>query len=173
MTIRALGENDTESFRALRLRALKEYPEAFSSSYETNAEYPLSTFAQRLRGLDEAAGRFVLGAYVDGILVGTVGLSRGDSPKTQHRGFIWGVYVAKEQQGQGIGRHLMVEAIARARNVPGLAIVVLAVVTANDAARKLYVSLGFQTYGIERRAMLVAGKYLDEELMALDVDVDP
>ena len=34
MNIRRLGPNDATAYRTLRLRALREFPQAFTSSYE-------------------------------------------------------------------------------------------------------------------------------------------
>ena len=58
----------------------------------------------------------------------------------------------------------------RARQIPGLEIVGIAVESTNEPARSLYASLEFRTYGVERRALLVGGEYFDEELMALVLD---
>jgi RimJ/RimL family protein N-acetyltransferase len=41
----------------------------------------------------------------------------------------------------------------------------LGVATDNVAARQLYVSMGFEPYGIESRALQVDGRYVDEVLM--------
>jgi ribosomal protein S18 acetylase RimI-like enzyme len=59
------------------------------------------------------------------------------------------------------------EAIAQARTIPGLEQLLLAVVTINDAARRLYRSLGFEVYGLEPRALKQGEQYWDEELMIL------
>ena len=89
---------------------------------------------------------------------------------SQHTAVIWGMHVAAEHQEKGYGRALLIAALDRAREVPGLALVRLSVESTNEPARTLYASLGFDTYGVERRALLVGGKYYDEELMALELD---
>ncbi|MGQ0452909.1 GNAT family N-acetyltransferase, partial [Bacillus sp. SS-TM] len=43
----------------------------------------------------------------------------------------------------------------------------LDVVVGNDAAKKLYESLGFQTYGVQERSLKHNGQYWDEEHMVL------
>ena len=48
MQIRELTKTDAPKFRALRLRALEEYPTVFSSSYEIERHWPLEAFADRL-----------------------------------------------------------------------------------------------------------------------------
>ena len=45
----------------------------------------------------------------------------------------------------------------------------LDVVSENEAARRLYASLGFVEYGIERNALKQHGRYYDEVLMAKDL----
>ena len=44
MKIRELEVSDVCEYRVLRLRALKEHPTAFSSSYEQQRDWPLETF---------------------------------------------------------------------------------------------------------------------------------
>ena len=111
--------------------------------------------------------KFVLGAFEHGQLIGTVGLSREDSHKFKHKGVIWGMYVAPEQRGQGVGRALLQTAITHARSIAHLEQLLLGVMATQVIARKLYASLGFVTWGIEPRAVKVDERYLDEEFMLL------
>mgnify|MGYP003410426199 CR=1 FL=1 len=46
-TIRLLLPTDAASYRALRLRALSEHPEAFTSSFDEETVRPLSWSTQR------------------------------------------------------------------------------------------------------------------------------
>ena len=170
MRIRELEEHDAFQYRALRLRALREHPTAFNSSYEQQKQWPLETFALRLRTAFDSANSFVLGGFVGESLIGTVGLYREDRPKRMHRAVIVGMHVANERQGNGYGRALLVAALARARGMTGLEQVNLSVESMNEPARSLYASIGFETYGVERNAVLVDGEYFDEELMALKLD---
>jgi ribosomal protein S18 acetylase RimI-like enzyme len=78
------------------------------------------------------------------------------------------MYVTPEARGQAVGRALLLAAIERARAMPGVEQIHLGVVTSNVAARALYASAGFVTYGTEPHALkLGEGEYLDEELMVL------
>ncbi|WP_059170388.1 GNAT family N-acetyltransferase [Bacillus sp. FJAT-27445] len=45
----------------------------------------------------------------------------------------------------------------------------LAVTSSNSPAKKLYESLGFVTYGVDRNALLINGQYYSEDLMVLKV----
>ncbi|MGI8855036.1 MAG: GNAT family N-acetyltransferase, partial [Thermomicrobiales bacterium] len=88
--IRPITEADVEAYRAIRLRALMEEPEAFGASPEEFARRSLADVAARLRPTDDA---FVLGAWAPE-LVGTVGFFRQSGQKARHKGMIWGMYVA-------------------------------------------------------------------------------
>ena len=151
----------------MRLRALREHPEAFSQSYESQLSTPIADVAERLRAASEAPHDFILGVFVGGALSGMMGFRRERSAKRRHKAEIWGVYVAAEAQGRGLGRRMMRDAIRRASHMAGLEQINLAVVSGNPAARRLYLSLGFEPYGLERRAVFVNGMYLDDEFMTL------
>ena len=171
--IRELTGDDAEDFRHLRLRALKEHPDAFGSSYEAESAAPIEAAAERLRLNAESQDSFTLGAYRGKDLVGMVGLYQESREKTRHRGTIWGMYVPTEEQRKGIGKALLARALELARALPGLEQVELQVVTRNRRARDLYGSFGFEGYGTEPRALYVDGEYLDEEHMVLLIPPSP
>jgi ribosomal protein S18 acetylase RimI-like enzyme len=170
VTVRVLTEVDASELYALRLRALQESPEAFGSTYAETVTRGVESYRRRLR--QPLTETFMLGAYTpDDTLVGMVVFSRETGDKDRHKGYILSMYVEPESRGRGIGRALVGEAIARARQVPGLVQLQLAVVTSNAAARDLYLSLGFVVYGVEPRALrLGEDQYRDEELMILRLD---
>ncbi len=172
MRVRELTEADVEAYWAVRLRALREEPEAFGSSYEESKDRPLAEVTARLRVILEA-GNFLLGAW-DGDgqseerLVGIVAFERAPGRKNRHIGDIFQMYVVSEARGKGYGRALMEALIARAGALDGLEQHILAVVTSNPAAIALYRTLGFEVYGVQRKALkLGEGHYLDEQLMVL------
>ena len=167
ITIRELNENDALDFQNLRLRALKEHPDAFGSTYDRESEYYLEFVAERLRLTAESPNNFTLGAHRQEALIGVVGFRRIAGEKQQHRGYIWGMYVPSEEQGHGIGKALMAKAVELAKSISGLEQIELAVVTQNKQARNLYASLGFVSCGIDPRALFVDGEYLDEDRMVL------
>ena len=165
--IRPLAADDAAAYHALRLRALREHPAAFAQAYEEQLAMPLAEVADRLQAAWEAPDDFALGLFVGGALSGMVGFRRERRENARHKGHIWGVYVAAEAQGQGLGKRMMQEAISRAARMDGLEQINLAVVSGNPAARSLYISLGFVSYGLECRAVFVNGEYLDDEYMTL------
>ena len=170
MQIRELTKTDAPIFRTLRLRALKEYPTVFSSSYEIERHWRLEAFAGRLPDTPESTDSFILGCFVDDNLVGSIGFFRLEQPKLSHVGRIAEAHIAAEQQGRGYGRALVTAALKRARRLPGLSLIHLTATTTNEPAISLYTSFGFEIYGTSPRAMLVDGLYIDEHLMALKLD---
>ena len=167
LTIRPVNESDARPFQDLRLRGLREHPEAFASSYEREVAYSMEFVAERLRRTAESRSNFTLGAFREEELLGLVGFYRKTGEKEEHRGHIWGMYVRSDEQGKGIGKALLADAVERARSLPGLGQIELCVVTRNKPARNLYASLGFASCGIDPRALFVDGEYLDEERMVL------
>lgn len=164
MEIRELTAADAEIFRALRLRALQEEPEAFGSSWEEENARPLAQTIARL----QTEGMIAFGARdADGHLVGMVRLFRHDGVKVSHKADIISLYVAPEVRGRGVGRMLMEAAIERARATPGVEQLLLAVNATNTPARNLYLTLGFEPFGREPLALKIGDRYYDEELMAL------
>ncbi len=167
MNIRILNESDAKMYQELRLRALKVNPEAFSSTYEREIKFTTETVVERLRPTNN---KFVLGAFDNrNFLIGIVTFVRESNLKTAHKGNVYGMFVAPEMRGHGLGKALLLELMNRAKNLNGLEQINLTVISENKAAKKLYKSLGFETYGVERNALKFNGQYFDEELMVLNV----
>jgi ribosomal protein S18 acetylase RimI-like enzyme len=159
IAIRRLLAADAEGYRSIRLAALADAPEAFGSDVATESASPVDAFANTLRS------GYVAGAFAGERLVAIAGFRALEREKTRHRGDIWGVYVAPDARGTGIGRRLMEHVLDYARTQ--VLQVHLAVTASNAAAVALYEHLGFIRYGTEPRALKVNGRYLDEHLMVL------
>jgi ribosomal protein S18 acetylase RimI-like enzyme len=166
VTIRPLAAADAEAFRAIRLRALREEPAAFDATEDAEATIALEDFPKEFGFGGDAQESFVLGAFLpDDTLVGCVGGVRDDNPKRHHRALIWGMYVAAEHRGRGIGRALLEETLARIGRWEGLESVRLGVIVPNEPARRLYASFGFETIWVEPEAYKTAEGYRAVELM--------
>jgi RimJ/RimL family protein N-acetyltransferase len=161
-TIRILDARDADAFQALRLRGLQEYPAAFASSYEEEHVFTREFVAARLG--DESHGA-VLGAYLDASLIGVMGVRREQHLKLAHKALLWGVYVAPEGRGHGVARRLGLAALDYAKTKFAARQITLGVGTWNAGAIKLYESLGFESFGIERDYLCIDGEYFDEMLM--------
>src|SRR5579859_5729920 len=126
MIIRRLTEADAAPFWVLRLRALREHPDAFGASYAQALMQSADTAAARLRHDPDVPNNFVLGAF-DPDLYGMVGFYQTSGLKVRHKGSIWGMYVAAEATGRGTGRALMERAIAEVRQCPDIEQIMLTV----------------------------------------------
>jgi ribosomal protein S18 acetylase RimI-like enzyme len=163
--IRVLSEADVDAFWRLRLDALKNEPASFGATFEESVDKTLAEVVKQLKATEDS---FVMGAFAPH-LVGMVGLYRRNGLKLRHKGNIWGMYVAPEGRGKGIGRALIQALVAHVVSLSSYEQLVLTVVTTNEVARRLYLSLGFKTYGTETAALKLGNLYLDEELMALQL----
>lgn len=165
MRIRLLDIDDAEAFHELRLRGLAESPDPFLVTHAEDAALSMEYVRGRFPRGSEA---FALGAFDDdGRLVGIVGFSREQRRKVNHRGDVWGMYVAPEARGTGAGRALMDELVRRCRELDGLEHVVLEVATGAVAACRLYEGIGFETIGVHRESMKDGERYLDTRHMVL------
>ena len=160
--IRSAEVRDIEEFRKLRLRALRDHPEAFESDYETHLTRG-TEFWKHYLVLDASDALFV-GEDARGRLVGMAGVHLGGSPKSRHRALIWGVYVAPEWRQRGLAVQLLNRACEWAR-ATGATMAHLGVATVNEPAIQLYKRLGFQIYAAEPMRLRVSGVYYDEHLM--------
>ena len=171
MLIRQLGIADAPPYHALRLRMLRIHPDAFTSSYEEDVQKPLSWVEQRLEPGPAAPDDFVLGAFdAAGALVGSIGFNVEGRAKQRHKGFIFGMYVAPECVGQGIGRALLERCLERARRETRVEQINLTVTASNERARRLYELAGFVAFGIEERAIKVGATYFAKAHMVLRLD---
>lgn len=161
-----VGPDDAAEFRALRLRGLREAPEAFGEAAEDFEQLTVADVAARLASRRGDAG-FTLGARLakNGELVGVVGIGPDRGRKSAHRAMLWGVYVAPEHRGCGISRRLIAHALDRCRREGKIEQVRLGVATDNAPAIAVYRGLGFVEYGREPRVLRVDGRDYDEYLM--------
>lgn len=167
ITIRKIGENDAADYRTVRLRALKEHPEAYGATVESMESRSVEAVAEQIRSMSQ--GNFcIFGAFVNGELAGLAGFGRqADNPKQRHRAGIFQMYVAPEHRRRQIGEQLLDAVLEHARQLSDLEEVQLAVTVGNEAARNLYLKSGFQPSYIEPRYLKINETYYDIEWMYL------
>lgn len=164
MDIRRITPEDAEAYRALRIRGLWEYPEAFTSSSSEEEKRSVEEMALRLA----KSNTMFWGYFDNGQLGGMVGLEREARAKSRHKAKVVGMYVAQEHAGFGVGHALFRALIEEARH-EGIELLVLTVTHGNDQATRLYENLGFKSFGIEPKAIKVEGRYYGKNHMFLDL----
>jgi len=164
VTIRSAREEDAPAYRDLRLEALRNHPEAFSSDYAANLAQPMTFWTERLSNSPDS-GVMIYFAVHDPPLIGMCGITRQNSPKLQHSATIVGMYIRPDWRGFRIAEGLVTACVDWARTLD-VKIVKLAVVTTNTRAIRCYARCGFQVYGIEPQALYYDGVFYDELLMA-------
>ncbi|WP_219375859.1 GNAT family N-acetyltransferase [Bacillus mycoides] len=163
--IRLLTKEDAEKYWDLRLQALQVNPEAFVTTYEEAIRQgnPIKRVESNLT----ATTSCTFGAFnEENHLVGVVTLLTEEREAYKHKGHIVAMYVDAQNRRNGLARELITNAIQRAREIE-LEQLNLGVVSTNEPAKKLYRSMGFKTYGIEKRALKMDGVYSDDEYMVL------
>ena len=149
---------DSGIFRDIRLEALKTAAESFGNDYATESARPLDWFTERLAGGD------VFGAFHGEELLGIAGFYVEPAIQRAHKGVLWGVFVRKKARSAGVARRLTETVLEYARGK--VEQVSLAVERGNIHARRLYTSLGFVEYGLEKNALKIGDRYFDDVLMA-------
>jgi GNAT superfamily N-acetyltransferase len=108
----------------------------------------------------EQGRRIILGAFLDGNLVGTAQLVLAVPPNQPHRAEVARVLVHRSARRRGIAQRLM-EQLEQEARAKGKTLLVLDAVTGGDAAR-LYDHLGWNTVGvIPDYALYPDGRFCD------------
>jgi RimJ/RimL family protein N-acetyltransferase len=151
--IRRLASQDVDAYRAFRLRGFREYPEAFTSDYEEECTRPATYAEQRLAN---PSSDKIWGAFIGTELAGMIGLNPETRQKNKHKAMLFGMFVAPEFAGRGLGLALVQVVLADARK-HAIELIVLTVTEGNKPATNLYEKCGFSAFGTEPDAIRVGG----------------
>ena len=170
MEIVTLPVEDWREYRHLRLRALKEDPQAFSSIYADAAQLPEERWTGRLRDALKGEGSWLLFARESGRLVGMIGPFVDET-------YAWAativsVYVPAEERGKGISNTLMDCILRELSGRPALKMATLAVNKTQLPAIALYEKYGFQ-HVREQPGVTDAGIPVVELLMERPLPYEP
>lgn len=165
ISVRTLDVDEWERFRAIRLLALQESPEAFVATHESEAAEPETFWRERM----QRATRLL--AEVDGETVGTASIGQyEDHPEAAQ---LFGLWVAPDRRGSGVATAL-VRAGAKVAKDDGCRHLLYWVGTENGRAVAFASGFGFRPTS-ERRPMRVVSE-ADGEMeiaMTLPLEKDP
>ncbi|CAN7587092.1 GNAT family protein [Caballeronia sp. LjRoot29] len=164
-TIRRLTASDASAYRDIRLEGLARHPDGFGSAWEDEAEQPLAWFEQRIVNSAVFGGFLNNGSENGSELAGVAGLVVQQGAKQRHKGSLVGMYVRPAARGTGLALALVQAVLSHARTV--VEEVQLTVAPHNEAAQRLYRSVGFVEYAREPRSLKIDGKYHESVLMTL------
>ncbi len=169
LEIRKLKESDATALWEMRMQALKTDPVAFAESVQELERTSVEEYATRLG--KEGCDDFVFGAFDGATMVGMTGFYREKAEKLNHKGHVWGVFVAPVARGKAVGRRLLEAVIQEANKLSGLRSLLLTVTVTQTAARRMYESLGFRILATEPRSLRVGEEYYEEHHMILEFGV--
>jgi GNAT superfamily N-acetyltransferase len=162
MQVRLLTVGDLGAYRALHRFGLREAPQAFVETLADDARRPDAAVAEMLaRG--EGWGLF------DGErLVGKLVLNAMPYECLAHTRWLHAIYLHPDARGRGAGVALVGAAMASAQ-AEGATRVALWVNGKNGPARRMYERLGFVETGRIPGGIAIAGDYVDDVLMTLNL----
>jgi ribosomal protein S18 acetylase RimI-like enzyme len=158
VSIRRLGPDDVETFRCIRLEALRMEPDSFASSAEDWEKLPDVEWRRRL------TDNPVFVAFRTGEPVGIMGLLRQRASKMAHRATVVMVYVHRSARGTGIARALLTAVTEHARS-EGILQLELSVSAENAAAIAFYRREGFEAVGRIPGGCIRNGREVDDIIM--------
>lgn len=163
ITVRELSAKDAEAFAGLRKLVVADSPVQMGLSLEEELQRPLQEFEEQLAGPAPSA---VFGAFDGESLVATAGISRPTTrPSGAHKAVLWGVFTAPTHRRQSLARKLSELALERAFSTWAQR-VYLYVFLPNEAAIRLYESLGFTATGREPDVLQLGGVFYDIQSMS-------
>lgn len=141
MYVRRLRPEQAHSWRELRLRALKEAPHAFGSTYEEERRRAAGLWEERTAAFAAGLERVMFVAEVAGRLVGCAGAMTEDGEP-----YVISMWVEPAHRGRRLGEELLAAVAGWARG-RGHGRLRLWVVRENRAAIALYERVGFRRTG--------------------------
>jgi GNAT superfamily N-acetyltransferase len=158
-TIEQLRTGDGGRLRAIRLRALRDAPDAFSTTFDEAASRPRESWDLQLE---------MLATFVASLGGCDVGLVRGaPHDRCGDTGYLISMWVAPEARRQGIGSAL-VDAVVDWARTQGLRRLLLDVAETNAPATALYARKGFVPNG-ECGTLLPPREHIREIQMAMTI----
>lgn len=136
----AIGPDDWEAHRQIRLEMLRDAPEAFWFTHDEEALFDEADWRDRIEGA------WLVHAHAADGVVGSAGLGSHWEPERATTATLFGMYVAPRARGRGVGEALVKAVLAEARQ-RGKDVVVLEATNTHTFAIDLYERCGFVRTG--------------------------
>jgi len=166
MTIRYPRWEDLEGMRAFINTVSQEDIFVTFSGETVTREGEMYYLSEMFKGM-ELQDSLYLGCFAGEKLAGSCSILRDTQGRRRsfHVG-IFGITIAQEFRGEGVGEELSKATIDEAEKViEGLRLLRLQVYSPNSVARHLYEKLGFVDYGNLPKGVWYKGEYVDEVVM--------
>ena len=137
ISVRLLGEDEWKDYRAIRLEALSESPEAFVATADEEEAFDEAHWRSRM----QRSARLV--AERDGAAVGVVSVGSAPSDEEGRSGELFGLWVKPELRGSGVATKLVKNGAALARQ-RGQSLLYYWVGTENGRAVAFASGMGFR-----------------------------
>ncbi len=166
LEIITLQPSDWKDYKELRLRALKEEPQAFASTYDENIKLPDEFWQMRLEEALAGESQWLLFARQQDNLVGMAGAFVKDEKDTVH---IIAVFVDKKYRGQGISKKLMNNLISAIKQNNEIRRLLVGVNPEQVAALNLYQNIGFK---LIKKGKIILGDGKEHENYEMEMLVE-
>jgi len=163
---RELNEADASAYQALRMKALREEPHAFTRSYDDECTLSNHDFKVHLTATDN---RFTMGVFEGNNLVACVHFSRLPQSQRRHLGEITDLYVEPSYRSEDIGKELISDCIERATDMSYLAYLDATCSSESTHAMRLFERAGFEVWGVETNAIQVDGRAVTQLHMRMQM----
>lgn len=164
ISVRPLGEDEWQQYRAVRLNALEESPDAFAASATEEREFEESFWRTRMR----RSQRLLAQQGDESVGVASVGQADDGNPKVAE---LFGLWVAPRLRGSGVAT-LLVQAGADVARSQGRSHLALWVSTDNGRAVAFASGFGFRPTDSRRPMRLRDGEDQEEIAMVLPLGAD-
>ncbi len=163
VSVRQLSKEDWKLYKSLRLRALRDSPDAFGSSYEREYAFTDQRWIDRIEVKDQVHQAVLLVAEIDGQAIGIAsGVVHCAGDETA---YVYQMWVAPEARAHGAGRTLLERVICWAEEL-NISAINLDVTLSNTGAVKLYQAVGFVFFG-EPKALRPGSSLLTQNMTLL------
>jgi RimJ/RimL family protein N-acetyltransferase len=162
MDTRLLTGQDGADYQILRLRSLQTNPEAFLSTYESEANKHEISFCNELDYAYSPPYFGYYGCFEGERLIGFCLIQQSYLNKQDHVAFLYNLYVDPLFRGQKVATTLIAEVINQLSKHEHIERLFLTCTAKNKVAVKFYKNIGFKRCGIRPRSVKWDGAYDDE-----------